>query len=153
VRRAALPLLLLICAACPGRAGDTAATPRAPDTAPRMDQLTVELKTQPLEGGDDRGGRVVAEGASGGANVRGMLSAPNPCYRLSGSVARSGATVTLTVTGRASDGGCIQSIGAFAYDASVRGLPPGAYTLRVVHTYPGTGWETRTALETSITVP
>ena len=150
--RYVLALLLPLTAACPGRAGDAAAAPAGGTTAPAMDQVTVELGARPLQGGDDGGGRVTAEGAAGTIQVRGALSTPNPCYALTGSVSRSGSTVTMTVTARSTGGMCVQSIGAFAYDATVRGLAPGSYTLRVVHTYPDTGWETRTALESAVTV-
>jgi hypothetical protein len=84
--------------------------------------------------------------------VQGALSTPTPCYTLSGAVRRVESIVTLTVEARSRGGMCVQSIGAFAYDAVLGGLPAGTYSLRVVHTYPGTGWESRGALEAPVTV-
>jgi len=47
---------------------------------------------------------------------------------------------------------CIASIAELGYDATVRGLPAGRYTLRVVHTYPGTGWSTEPGLTQTVEV-
>jgi hypothetical protein len=153
---AALVLPILIGCAQPSQSastgGDSAGTPAAAPSPAGSQQVTVQF-TQGEAGsaaGEDQ--RATAAGDAGGATVRGVMSAPNPCYRLAGSVARSGGTVTLTVSGTADpDAMCIQSIGSIPYTAVIRGLPAGSHTLRVVHTYPGTGWETATALETQIT--
>lgn len=151
-------------AGCPGRTADAGAVPversrEAPAPTPPArevpvptTQLRVELTSRPLPGGDDGGGAVTARGAGGAVAVTGALSTPTPCYTLSGSARRDGGVVTLTVEARATDGICVQSIGAFSYEATVRGIAAGSYTLRVIHTYPGTGWETRPALDTTITV-
>ena len=152
---AALVLPLLVACAQPSQSasggGDSAGTPAAAP-AQGAQQLTVQLV--PGQAGSSSGGEQPpqAEGAPGGAVVRATMTTPTPCHRLSGAVQRAGETVTLTVSA-ASDPEmmCIQSIGAIPYTATVRGLPAGSYTLRVVHTYPGTGWETATALETRIT--
>ena len=153
--RALLALFLpVLFAACPGRSAEAGARAAQPaDSVPEAVQVTVELTARPLHGGDDGGGRVTAQPASGGVAVQGALSTPNPCYTLHGQARRDGSIVTLTVEARAGDGICTQSIGAFSYDATVRGLPSGTYEFRVIHTYPGTGWETRPALSTSITIP
>ena len=141
-------------AACPGRPADarTAPVERAAEVPVPDAQLKVELVARPLPGGDDRGGAVTARGGSGTVRVAGALSTPTPCYALSGLVRQDGEVVTLTVEARATEGMCVQSIGAFAYDATLRGLSAGSYTLRVIHTYPGTGWETRPALDTTVSV-
>ena len=154
--RRVLACLLVVpaLAGCPGRPADARtapAEPRAEVTVPEQ-QVRVELASRPLPGGDDGGGAVSARGDRGAVKVTGALSTPTPCYTLSGEVRRDGQIVTLTVEARATDGMCVQSIGAFAYDATLRGLPAGTYTLRVIHTYPGTGWETRPALDTAVTV-
>lgn len=156
VLAAALLLPLLAGCAQPSQSasggGDSAVVPSAPP-AQGAQQVTVQL-TQGEGGssaGDDQ--RATAEAAAGGATVRGVMSTPNPCHRLSGAVERAGSTVTLRVSATADpDVMCIASIGSIPYTAAIRGLPAGSYTLRVVHTYPGTGWETATALETQLTV-
>ena len=80
------------------------------------------------------------------------MSTPTPCHRLSGAVERSGETVTLRVSAAADpEMMCIQSIGAIPYTATVRGLPAGSWDVRVLHTYPGTGWDTATALQARVT--
>ncbi|HYW07724.1 MAG TPA: hypothetical protein VE913_12250, partial [Longimicrobium sp.] len=93
-----------------------------------------------------------ATGGAGTVTVRGSLSAPNPCHALSGTAEREGRTVTLTVASRAAGGVCAHMIGTFTYDATLAGLEAGTYSLRVVHTYPGTGWETKTALTQDVRV-
>lgn len=114
-------------------------------------QLTVELAARPLQPApDDGSARASVDG--GRVDVSGALPTPTPCYDLTGEARREGAVVTLTVQARAREGGCIQVIAGFAYDASLRGLPAGRYTLRVVHAYAGTGWDTRQVLEQPIDV-
>jgi hypothetical protein len=155
----AAALLLPILAGCaqPSQSasggGDSAGVPSTQPAEPGAQQVTVQL-TQgqgASSAGEDRS--AAAEPSAGGATVRGLMSTPTPCHRLTGAVERAASTVTLRVSA-ASDPEtmCIASIGSIPYTAVIRGLPAGSYTLRVVHTYPGTGWETATALETQIAV-
>jgi hypothetical protein len=153
---AALLLPLLVGCAQPSQSTtggpDSVGTPAAPPAQGGAGQVTVELV--PGQAGSSTGQEqsATAEGAAGGAVVRGVARTPTPCHRLTGAVERAGETVTLRVSAAADpDAMCIQSIGAIPYTATVRGLPAGAYALRVVHTYPGTGWETETVLETRVT--
>lgn len=129
--------------------GDTAGAPGASQGA---QQVTVELVpgTAVNSVGSEQG--AMAEGAPGGAVIRGTASTPTPCHRLGAAAQRAGDAVTVTVSATADpDAMCVQAIGNIPYTATVRGLPAGTYMLRVVHTYPGTGWETATALETRVT--
>lgn len=153
---AALVLPLLFACAQPSQTasggGDSVSPPSAPPAQGGAQQVTVELAQ--TQGGSSTGGEqaATAQGAAGGAVVRGTVSTPTPCHRLTGAVQRAGETVTLTVSAAADpEAMCIQSIGSIPYTATIRGLPAGSYTVRVVHTYPGTGWETATALETRVT--
>lgn len=109
--------------------------------------ITVEL-TQRAPSGTGDG----ATGGTGSVTVRGTISTPNPCYALSGAAASEGRTLTLTVTARSNAEVCVQSIGTLGFDATLRGVPAGSYTLRVVHTYVGTGWPTETALTQEVQV-
>lgn len=154
-------LVLALLAACTPRpqssAGGDAGTPPsaqpAPPTQGGAQQLTVQITpgTASSAGGGEQ--RASAQAAAGGAVVQGVMSTPTPCQRLAGTAERSGGTVTVRVSATADpEMMCVQSIGSIPYTATVRGLPAGAYTLRVQHTYPGTGWETATVLETSVTV-
>lgn len=153
---AALVLPLVFACAQPSQSaaggGDSGSPPAAPPAQGGTQQVTVELTQS--QGGSSAGDEqaATAQGSAGGAVVRGTASTPTPCHRLTGAVQRAGETVTLTVSAAADpDAMCIQSIGSIPYTATVRGLPAGSYTLRVLHTYPGTGWETATALETRVT--
>lgn len=153
---AALLLPLLVGCAQPSQSAsggpDSAAAPSAPPARGGAGQVTVELVQGDAASAAGQDQSATAEGAAGGAVVRGVASTPTPCHRLAGAVERAGETVTLRVSATADpDAMCIQSIGAIPYTATVRGLPAGDYALRVVHTYPGTGWETATVLETRVT--
>jgi hypothetical protein len=122
------------------------------DVSPGPDpQLTVELSSRPVQSPDDEDW-ARATGGQGRIAVEGSITTPTPCYTLAGRARRDGRTVTLTVAAERKEGGCIQMIAGFRYDAAVRGLPAGTYTLRVQHAYAGTGWETRTAAETQVEV-
>jgi hypothetical protein len=153
---AALVLPLLAGCAQPSQSSaggaDSAGTPSAAPAPSGAGQVTVEL-VQGQAGssaGGDQG--ATAEGAAGGAVIHGTITTPNPCHKLSGAVERSGETVTVRVSATVDpEVMCIASIGAIPYTATVRGLPAGSYTLRVLHVYPGTGWETATALEARFT--
>jgi hypothetical protein len=152
---AALVLPLLVGCTTPAQSvsggGDTAGTPGGAP-AQGSQQVTVELVPGAATSSAGNEQPSTAEGAAGGAVVRGTVSTPTPCHRLRGTVQRAGETVTLTIAAAADpDAMCVQAIGAIPYTATVRGLPAGSYTLRVLHTYPGSGWETATALETRVT--
>jgi len=125
--------------------------PMPSPAAPADPQLTVELAARPLQPAPDEGWARASAGA-GRIAVEGALPTPTPCYTLTGEAGREGRVVTLAVQARAQEGGCIQMIAGFAYDAVVRGVPPGRYTLRVAHAYAGTGWDTRRVLEQEIEV-
>lgn len=153
---AMLVLPFLVACAQPSQsaaaAGDTAAVPVTPPAQGGAQQVTVELTQAEGRSSAGEDHEATAQGAPGGAVVRGVISAPNPCHRLAGTADRAGDTVTLRVAATADpDAMCIQSIGSIPYTATLRGLPAGTYTLRVVHTYPETGWDTATALETRFT--
>jgi hypothetical protein len=114
-------------------------------------QVTVDLTARQLQSTPEED-FARAVGAADRIKVEGAMTTPTPCYDLVGQLRRDGAALTLTVEARRKEGGCIQVIAAFGYDAAVRGLPPGRYTLRVLHAYPGTGWEGKTAAETEVEV-
>jgi hypothetical protein len=163
--RSLIPAALALLAACAGpsqsaggdpppvqdppSAGQPAPTPPAQNEG---GQVTVELVAG--EGSSSAGEQgATAEGGSGTVVVRGRATTPNPCHRLAGSVSRSGGTVTLRVTATVDpEVMCIASIGEIPYTATIRGLPAGAYDLRVEHVYPNTGWDTAQVLQSRVTV-
>ncbi|HYR11854.1 MAG TPA: hypothetical protein VEQ60_28980 [Longimicrobium sp.] len=102
-------------------------------------------------GGSEQHAR--AEGGGGTVVIRGVATTPTPCHKLAGTVEHSGGRVTVRISATADpETMCIASIGQIPYTATVRGLPAGAHDLRVEHTYPGTGWDTASVLETRVTV-
>jgi hypothetical protein len=151
-----IPALLLACAACtaagtPAPAdGAGSQTPgdtvRVEVTARQVEPAPAEQPAPPAPTG------VSARGEAGRIVVTGRMETPDPCRRVAGTAQRSGAEVTLRMEAHREGEMCTQVISAFAYDAAVQGLPAGTYRLRVVHAYPGTGWETQTVLEESVQV-
>jgi hypothetical protein len=157
--RKALLAAVLVLAACarpaPSDAGASAEPPASPGAAPSTGGQQVTLDFQPGQAGSATGAESSATATAGSGQIalRGTMQTPNPCYKLSGALERSGQTLTVRVTGRADpDAMCIQSIGAVPYTGALRGVAPGTYTVRVIHAYPGTGWDTATALDTQVTV-
>jgi hypothetical protein len=102
-------------------------------------------------GGSEQHAR--AEGGGGTVVIRGVATTPTPCHKLAGTVEQSGGRVTVRISATSDpEMMCIASIGQIPYTATVRGLSAGAHDLRVEHTYPGTGWDTASVLETRVTV-
>jgi hypothetical protein len=81
----------------------------------------------------------------------GQFNTPDPCFRINGRVEHSSSQVTLRITADRTRTGCENVLGAFRYAGAIRGLTAGTYQFRVVHEFPGTGWD-RQELSTSVTV-
>lgn len=80
--------------------------------------------------------RIRVEGDRGKVIVRGVMVTPNPCWRLAGAADRVGALVTLNIQARFVDERCPpDAAGASTYKVSLGRIPPGIYTVRVLHTY------------------
>jgi hypothetical protein len=161
--RSIFPAALALLAACAGPSqstgGDPPATsgqPPAAQPAPPpggAQQVSVEVVQGDASsaGGGEQNAR--AEGGASTVVIRGVATTPTPCHKLAGTLERSGGQVTVRISATADpEMMCIASIGAIPYTATVRGLAAGAYDLRVEHTYPGTGWDTASVLETRVTV-
>ncbi len=82
--------------------------------------------------------------APGEAVIDGVLSAPNPCYRIHATLAEEAGSLTVRLVATSGGGMCAQVIAGYTYEASITDLAPGTYSIVVVHTYPSTGWEERT---------
>lgn len=158
IPRAPLLVLALALAACSTAGGPA---PASGGGGPRVELTSRRLESGPTLTDPGPGGAPAApaaeagtraEGGDGTIVVRGRVDTPDPCRRLSGTVEAAGGQVTLRVDAAREGEMCTQVIAAFAYDARITGLAPGTYRLRVVHAYPGTGWDARTALEQSVTV-
>jgi len=143
-------LLFISLVACSTNAPSDAATGSSGSATPvAPGPMTVRFTYRPGDGDATPS----ATGGTGTIAVRGALATPTPCQVLTGTGAREGRTITLTVASRATQNVCAHTIGTFTYDATLAGgLEAGTYSLRVVHTYPGTGWETKTALTKDVQV-
>jgi hypothetical protein len=157
--RKAVLLTVLVLAACARPAASDAGTSEPPASpgggAPSTGARQVKLEFQQGQGGSASGGEqgATATAGSGQIAIRGTMQTPNPCYKLSGELQQQGQTLSVRVVGQADpDAMCIQSIGSVPYTATLRDVAPGTYTVRVMHTYPGTGWDAAAALETQVTV-
>ncbi len=154
------PLVLLLALAACSAAGSPAPAsgggggPRVELTSRRVESgpTLQDPGTGAPDAASPRETGVRAEATAGGIGVRGRMETPDPCRRLSAAVEAAGGQVTVRVDAAREGEMCTQVIAAFAYEAAVTGLAPGTYRLRVVHGYPGSGWEPRTALEQTVTV-
>jgi hypothetical protein len=156
--RKAVLLTVLVLAACARPVASDARTSESPDSpggAPSTGARQVKLEFQQGQGGSSNGGEQGATATAGSERIAisGTMQTPNPCYKLSGELQQQGQTLSVRVVGQADPNAmCIQSIGAIPYTATLRDVAPGTYTVRVIHTYPGTGWDAAAALETQVTV-
>jgi len=152
-------LTAFVLAACARPAASDAGTSEPPASpgggAPSSGARQVKLEFQQGQAGSSTGGQqgATATAGSGQIVIRGTMETPTPCHKLSGELQQQGRTLSVRVVAQADpDVMCIQSIGSIPYTATLRDVAPGAYTVRVIHTYPGTGWDAAAALETQVTV-
>lgn len=152
-------IAILAVAACTGGGGATPpagsddASPTSGDTV-RVEVSARQVEPAPAEGppAAPAPAGTTAAGEAGRIVVHGRIETPDPCRRITAAATRRGAELTLRVEAHREGDVCAQVIAAFAYDAVVQGLAPGTYRLRVLHAYPGSGWDAQTALEESVTV-
>lgn len=83
--------------------------------------------------------------------VRGTLRTPCVGYDARAEANRSLRTLEVRIIG-IDPGLCFHALGSYGYQATVRGLPAGEYRLRVVHTWPETGWGTDQVVDTQVRV-
>jgi hypothetical protein len=147
----ALSLVLVLATGCagPARGGEEHSTP------PQREETsmpTVALTpTAPVAAAGEEH-VATAEPSPGGIVVRGALPAPTPCHTLAATVEDAGPIVLRIAVTADPDAMCAQVIASLGYEAVVGGLPAGEHRLRVVHAYPGSGWDEHTALEATVTV-
>lgn len=106
--------------------------------------------------GDDHGTMAdpvaEVEGGDGRITVTGALSTPTPCQGLEGRHAGRAGRVEIRVVVRPREGGCVQIIGRFHYEAVLRGVEPGPKEVTVIHAYPESGWATDTVATAAVQV-
>ena len=96
--------------------------------------------------------RVSATGQPRSVGIRGWFPTPSFCHHLSGNADRRGSVITMTVQARPTSETCEPATGSLFYNVTVRRLPPGTYTLRVVHTFQNDAANPTMALDTTVTV-
>ncbi|HEV7590952.1 MAG TPA: carboxypeptidase-like regulatory domain-containing protein [Longimicrobium sp.] len=135
---------------------------RISSVAHRLAPLTATGRRRPLEvrgvfreKRDTTSGPAAPTTANGRARrieAKGTFPTPSSCYRLAGAADRLGSVVTLNVEARSNGDLCPGPTGTFTYSVAVRGLPPGSYTFRVLHSYRDAEREPAVALDTTVTV-
>jgi hypothetical protein len=84
-----------------------------------------------------------AVGFAGDVDIIGQLKTPTLCFNLEADYSRSGATLQLHVSAKPSNSAtCNQNPGGYQYTAAIRAVGAGTYTMRVVHSLPGTADKT-----------
>jgi hypothetical protein len=93
-----------------------------------------------------------ARSAWGGIEVRGTFPTPSDCFQLAAAAHRDRSVLTVIVEARPAEPPCMDLGGLFSYKATVRGVRPASYTLRILHAYRDDVWESALALDTTVTV-
>jgi hypothetical protein len=96
--------------------------------------------------------RASVVGQSRSVGVRGWFPTPDFCHHLAGHAHRAGSIITLTVQARATTGPCPEGTGSLFYNVTVRRLPPGTYTFRVLHAFQDDVGPPTLVLDASVTV-
>lgn len=132
---------------------------RVSANAHRLDPLTVTGRARRLkvlgrfyETPDTVLARVNVVGQRRSIRARGSFPTPHLCYHLSGNAHRVESVITLTVQARGNRELCQAVGGGFVYDVSVRRLPPGTYTVRVLYTFQDDVQEPAVVLDTTVAV-
>ena len=134
-------------------------TVRVSAVAHRLDPVTVTARPRRLrvvgvfnEISEFPYTRVSAAGQRRSVGVRGWFPTPSFCYHLSGNADRTGSLITLTVQARATGELCEAATGSLFYNVMVHRLPPGSYTVRVLHAFQDDLRPPAMVLDTTITV-
>jgi hypothetical protein len=115
--------------------------------------MTVEITSGDVNAAPGVEHAATVEATAGGLRVRGTITLPTPCHELSGEMGGGVGELVLRIEARQDpEVICAQVIATHGYTAEVRGVAPGSYSFRVVHGYPGSGWDEQTALQTQVTV-
>lgn len=132
---------------------------RVTAAAHRLDPLTVTGRARRLkvdgrfyETPDSVHARVNVVGQRRSIRARGSFPTPDVCHQLSGHAHRVQSVITLTVQARGPGELCPTAGGGFVYDVTVRRLPPGTYTVRVLYTFQDDVREPAVVLDTTVDV-
>jgi hypothetical protein len=90
----------------------------------------------------------------GQIDIFGNIRTPNPCSTLSTRVRESGSTISFVVVAeKGASAICAQVITVRDYNAQLKNVKPGTYTMRVVHEYDELQRDPDVVYEQRITVP
>jgi hypothetical protein len=106
------------------------------------EQVRVELETRPLAAAEARSRSTAAlESGDDEIRVRRTIAVPDGCRTISAAVARAGSRLSLRIIAHPDHARprCPPEDTYVSYTATIRGLRPGRYDLRVVHTYTSGG--------------
>lgn len=99
---------------------------------------TVTLEMRGADSPDDLEHGPTLESAHHLIRIRRELTIPADCGPLAGEIARAASELTLRVAPRPDRRSCVGEDTLVAYTATIAGLRPGRYNLRVVHAPAGT---------------
>lgn len=132
---------------------------RVSAVAHRLDPVTVSARRRRLKADgrfyetvDSMNARAHVVGQSRSVRARGSFPTPDLCYHLSGNADRTQSIITVTVQARGKRELCAGAGGGFVYDVTVSRLPPGVYTVRVLHAFQGEGQPPAQVENTTVTV-
>lgn len=113
----------------------------------------VRIEAWPLPAEEARAASVAAlETRPRGVRVRRVIPVADSCRRLSADVARTADLLTLRVVAHPGDTPCEPAEAYLTYTATVEGVRPGRYNLRVIHRYADNWRPGRTVLEHPVLV-
>ena len=147
-RLAPVVALALVAAAC------ARGMPRTqPGTASALPvAFRFEWRGAMVNGGEGADGASLIPG-SREIQVSGDISTPTRCTSFGPQARLDGQRVTLVIHARPNRSQpCAEQPASYPYEATVRGLTPGSYVVRVEYEYPGTSWGRKVVLEHPVDV-
>jgi len=112
-------------------AGSACDVSTAPAYLQDFQWIAVERPSDVVEGMD-------VAAFQGDLALLGQIKTPTLCFRLVGNIAVNAPTVTVRITAeQANAPNCGNTAGGYQYTAAIRGLDGGDYTVRVIHSVPG----------------
>ncbi|HSJ07920.1 MAG TPA: hypothetical protein VK936_14550 [Longimicrobiales bacterium] len=128
-RIAPLAIAGVVAAGCAEPAGPVAVVRDAQVVA----ALAVDFDLHLVRPGSDAVPEPSARGESGRIVARGAIGTAVPCHDIGASATLQGRTATLEVAVIRRDEACIMVPAVFAFDAVLRDVPAGTYTMRIVY--------------------
>jgi hypothetical protein len=148
-RRAATRRRFLVSVLALAGAAGCASTPAVSNTNARFDFVAAPASAASAPSGTTAPPTVRV--SQGRVEILGQLVTPDPCFDLSGAFTNANRELRVLVNATKRPGMCATVIETFAYRGTIADLPPGDYTLEVVHSAPNPSTPT-TVVKQSIAV-